>query len=226
MDIANIMLGVGIPNNWTHVPSVFFDSYAMLSKPPQYIYLRSAAGNISAMRNILVHNALMSGCSHLIMMDADMLYHPQTLIKLLSRQLDVVGALCWRRYPPFDPLLYKGKLGYYEELQWPDVKDQELVEVDATGTGCLMFNTEVFKNISPPWFVDDAPNPNEDDGGVVGEDIGFCSKLRNAGYQIFVDLTVPTEHLSTFRVNEKSHLLYRKIKELQTIRLAAKDTKV
>jgi hypothetical protein len=106
----------------------------------------------------------------------------------------------------------KGKIGNFVSIPPEEWGDKELVEVDATGCGCLMFDMEVFKNIPYPWFkfYKDA-----DTGSDVGEDIGFCRELKNAGYKIFVDVTVPSDHLTTMAVNMKTHKLYRSMKTIE-----------
>jgi hypothetical protein len=210
MKVTNIKLGIGFPLNFPMVPAHFVKTLMMLERPT-FDFLQAYYGPIDEMRNELVKQALSSGCSHLIMMDTDMTYHPKTITRLLSHKMDVVGALCYRRYPPFDPLMMRGSINHYQTItKW---KLGDLVEVDATGTGCLLFDMDVFKRMRPPWFKF-RENPDESIGGVVGEDIGFCSDLRNAGYRIFVDTSVPAGHLTTLEVNNATWRLYSKMKDI------------
>ncbi len=201
MRVSNFKLGIGVPLSFHLIPSAFFDSFITMPKP-DYHYYRASHGNIDAMRNEIVTQALKANCTHLMMMDTDQVYHPDTITRLLSHKLPVVGALVYRRYPPFDPLMLKGEIGKYQTIsEWePD----SLVEVDATGTGCLLFEMEVFKKLPSPWFYF-----RNHDTGVVGEDIGFCSDLKKAGYQIFVDTSIAAGHLSQMQITEGTWKLYR-----------------
>jgi hypothetical protein len=204
--ISNIRLGIGIPLNHQTVPAAFFDSFITMQTPP-WIYLRSSVGPIEEMRNNLVESALTAGCTHLIMMDTDQIYQPDTVTRLLSHRKPIVGCMICRRYPPFDPLMLKGEVGGYENItEW---KDGELVEVDATGTGCLMFETSVFKKIKAPWFK----FRKTETGSNIGEDIGFCSVAKRHGYKIYVDTGCKAGHLSNMVVNEATWKLYRKLKD-------------
>jgi hypothetical protein len=196
-------LGIGIPCNYEHVPRAFFESMMILKKP-DYELIMSIYGNIDEMRNGIVKEAQRIGCTHLLMMDTDMLYHPDTIYRLLSHNLPVVGALCYRRKPPFDPLMYKGRPGNYHSM---DEWETDLVEVDATGTGCLMFDMDIFKRMPEPWFKI-RQNP---DGSPIGEDIGFCHDLRNAGYKIYVDTTIPAAHLTTMQVTDETYRWYKAV---------------
>ena len=208
MKISNIKLGIGIPLNFPMVPGAFFDSFICMEKPP-FVYLRSSAGPIEEMRNNIVRDALQSGCSHVIMMDTDQVYHPETITRLLAHRLPVVGCLVYRRYVPFDPLMLKGSISQYQTIsEWePD----SLVEVDATGTGCIMYETSVFRRMPEPWFH----FRKTSDGAPVGEDIGFCSDLRAAGYKIFVDTSIVAGHLSSMQITEGTWKLYRHVKEVE-----------
>lgn len=196
-------LGIGIPCNYEHVPRAFFESMMILKKP-DYELIMSIYGNIDEMRNGIVKEAQRIGCTHLLMMDTDMLYHPDTIYRLLSHNLPVVGALCYRRKPPFDPLMYKGQPGDYHSI---DEWETDLVEVDATGTGCLMFDMDIFKRMPEPWFKI-RQNP---DGSPIGEDIGFCHDLRSAGYKIYVDTAIPAAHLTTMQVTDETYRWYKAV---------------
>ncbi len=210
-EISNFSLGIGIPCNFQLVPASFFMTFAQMDRPDFHL-LPARSGPLDVMRNDIVERAMYAGCSHLVMMDTDMTYHPQTITKLLSHKLPVVGALCYRRYPPFDPLMYRGELNSYQSIT--DWKPGDLIEVDATGTGCIMFEMSVFKRLPKPWFRF-RPNPDADTMGDVGEDIGFCYDLRKMGYTIHVDTSVPSGHLSTMEVTEKTWLLYKALKNQQ-----------
>lgn len=209
MKISNFRLALGFPLSFPMVPSDFFFGCMMMERP-EFIVLRAENGPIDALRNNLVVKAMENGCSHLMMMDCDMVYHPETITRLLAHRLPIVGALCYRRYPPFDPLLLQGDpvKGYESIDKW---EDGELVEVDATGTGCLMFDMAVFRKMPAPWFKF-RPNPDEKVGGVIGEDIGFCWDLKRAGCRIFVDTSVPSNHLTTLAVNDGTYRLYKAMK--------------
>lgn len=206
MKITNFRLGIGLPLSHHMIPSAFFDSFITMEKPP-FVYLRTSNGPIDEMRNSLVLEAMSSDCTHLLMMDTDQMYDTKTIPRLLSHKLPVVGCLVYRRYPPFDPLMLKGEVGRYEVIE--EWEPDSLVEVDATGTGCLLFDMQIFQEMPSPWFIFRRAN----DGKAVGEDIGFCSDLKAAGYRIFVDTSVPAGHLSQMQITEGTWRLYRKLKD-------------
>jgi hypothetical protein len=213
MKISNEHLAIGIPLNFPTVPASFFHSFVHLDRP-DFTYIHADNGPIDVLRNDIVEKALTVGATHLIMMDTDQVYHPQTITRLLSHRLPVVGALVHRRYPPFDSIMLRvhtenGHAGYLSVDEW---EEGELVEVDAVGAGCLMFEMEVFRKMPRPWF---RFQKDPTYGATIGEDIGFCQDLRAAGYRIFVDTSVPAGHLTTMIVNTATSRLYKSMKAKQ-----------
>lgn len=204
-------LGIGIPLTDDKVHSVFLDSYVRMEKP-SYVYLRPQfpGMTIESVRNSIVEQALQSGCTHLIMMDTDQIFDPDTITKLLSHDLPVCGAKTHRRYPPFDSLMYRGEHGKYELVPDEEIEAGGLVEVSATGTGCIMYKTEVFLKIDAPWFEFSIGK----DGNPIGEDIGFCIKLKEAGYKIFVDTSIHIGHVGSLSVDWNTYKLFKKLEQL------------
>ena len=199
---SNFKLGIGLPCSWSHVPFPTVLTLLQMERP-DFVLIPATNGPVDGLRNHIVEQALTEGCSHLIMMDLDQTYPVNTIPKLLSHKLQVVGCLVHRRYPPFDPLLYRGELNKYERIE--DFEDGNLIEVDATGTGCLMFDMRIFREMPGPWFKFRLT----EDGRPVGEDFGFCSELRKMGTKIFVDTSIKCGHLSTMEVTEGTYNFYR-----------------
>jgi hypothetical protein len=221
MKVSNFSLAICIPLSFPWVPSSFFHSFVQMEKPDfNYIYADST-GPIHELRNNLVEKALSMNCTHAIFMDVDQVYHPKTIPQLLSHKIPVVHALVHRRYVPFDSLMLRkveidiNTSGYESIDEW---KDGELVEVDACGGGCGMYNMDVFRKMPYPWFRND----KQTDRSLppIGEDIGWCMDLKEAGYRIFVDTSVPAGHLATMIINTATNRLYRACKSAQAAKEA------
>jgi GT2 family glycosyltransferase len=207
------LLGIAVPLVDSKIDAPFHISYMEMDKPVPYRYYRPYQphgpwrGSLADARNALVREAMMAGCSHLLMLDSDQVYPKNTLTKLLQNigqeEVDICGVSVHRRYDPFDVIMLKGEHGSYEPLPESEWYDQGLVEVDATGTGCLMMKMEVFDDIDEPWFKWPA------DQSEPGEDIYFCGRARKAGFRIFVDTDLPVDHLIQFGVNRAFRELYK-----------------
>ena len=99
---------------------------------------------IARNRNILAKAAVETGSTHILMLDSDMTFPPDLLVRLLAHGKDIVGVPYPRRSPPYE-LLGRPK--------YPEAGDQNgLVEMEMLPAGLLLIKTDVFKSIQSPWF--------------------------------------------------------------------------
>ena len=111
--INNFKLCIGFLCSWAFVPFPFFRSFVFLERP-EFTPIFATNGPIDGLRNKIVAEAMNIGASHLIMMDLDQTYPIETITKLLSHKLPLVGCKVHRRYPPFDPLMLSGDIDTYQ----------------------------------------------------------------------------------------------------------------
>lgn len=207
-------IAIGFPLVDATVPVQFFTSFACMDKPEQYTLLVPQfphgpwTGSIADARNSLVQQALDNGASHLLMLDTDQTYPPDCLTRLLSHGVDVCGVRVHRRWMPFDPIFLRGELGKYNHVPEDEMYSGDLIPVDATGTGCLLFDMDVFLKMPRPWFAF-----SQHEGKPVGEDIYFCSQAREHGIDIYVDTALEVGHLTTVEVNKALHQLCKPLRQ-------------
>jgi hypothetical protein len=221
ISVKNLKLGIGVPLTFPFVYAPFFDSFVLavataVGHGMDVQFIRHGNGPLEELRNEITKSAKIVGCSHLIQVDADMTYPPDCFVKLAEQvtiERPVVGALTFRRYPPFTPLLMRGSINGYEQVdEW---EEDKLIEVDATGTGCLCLHMSVFDKVKYPWFKFERLPDNK----VIGEDIGFCADLRKVGIPIYVDPKIKTGHLSIMEISEEFYKWYRGIRQArETVR--------
>jgi len=169
---------------------------------------------IDAARNNLVQQALLSGCTHIIMMDSDQIYMTENMLeKMLAHKKPVVGARVHRRYPPFDPLLLRGDVGKLYQVPDKEIRNEDgtfkdEVPVTYTGTGCILYDTQIFIDLIPDkWFQFKVG----DEGQPIGEDVVFCEKLRERKIPIVVDCSIDIKHLSLMAIDWGTYKLFQKI---------------
>jgi len=197
----NFKLAIALPITWAHVPVDFMTSLTVMQKPNNYTLIISNKGRIDDLRNQLVDSAKQQGCSHILFLDSDHHHSPDTIRKLVSHDLPIVGGLSFLRSPPFSPILMQGKINTFKfQTEW---EDDSLVEVDATGCGSLLIRMDVFDKLRRPYFQFlDNPDPTRKDT-KVGEDVSFCVKAKEAGYKIFVDTSCQNDHLGQVKINKE-----------------------
>ena len=207
-------LAIGFPLIDKAVSIDFMVSFVAMEKPDYTLLMpKFAVGefpkDIAAVRNNLVEQAQYEGCTHILMLDTDQVYRDdQTIVKMLSHSLPVVGAPVHRRYPPFDAILLRGTVGKYKYIKDDEVYGGGLIDIDATGTGCILFDMDVFDLLDKPWFH---VGIDKETGKTVGEDIGLCSRLKEKGVRICADTSIEIGHLTQFEVNRKTYELYKAV---------------
>jgi len=169
---------------------------------------------IDAARNNLVQQALLTGCTHILMMDTDQIYTTDNMIdKLLKHDKPVVGARVHRRYPPFDPLLLRGEVGELYQIPNEEIRDDDgnfnnELSVEYTGTGCILYDMKIFNDMYPEKAFE---LKTGDKGQPVGEDIGFCDKLKKLEIPIVVDCSIDIKHLTLLATDWGTYKLFSKI---------------
>lgn len=166
-------------------------------------------------RNFIVQH--MKG-DWLLFIDSDMVFQPDALVRLLKTRQDllaqgdepdIVGALCFRRSPPHNPTLFrKDESGHYQVLE-DYAGHEEVVEVDATGMAFALISMSAFDKITgmpmPPYeerIGGRRPPEFFRWHGMYGEDVRFCSDLRDRGGHIYVDTSVKIGHMYEHAIGE------------------------
>jgi 2-polyprenyl-3-methyl-5-hydroxy-6-metoxy-1,4-benzoquinol methylase len=127
------------------------------------------------------------------MLDDDMLVPPDLLARLLAHDKDVIGALYWQRGGAFHPVLMHATVLPTGELMprfyepFDDVLTKPgLYPVDVIGGGCMLFKVDIFRKLTPPYFWWESQ---------LGTDIAICTRLKDAGVQVYVDTAIELGHI-------------------------------
>lgn len=126
---------------------------------------------------------------YLFSVDSDIVFKPDTLVKLLAHNKDIVSGLYIQRKPGQHILeLYRGG----RNVPYQDIKGLGLVEVDGCGFGCVLVKGDVFRRMEYPHFV---YRSALDHAHTLSEDVYFCMKAKNMGFRVFADTSILCEHI-------------------------------
>ena len=161
---------------------------------------------VSQAREEIARSFLNSDCTHLLMMDADIVLMPDTLSKMLEVDAPVVVA----KYAE------KGKMeaSYhcYHHSQVPFRRDppvevrpgerRELKDIDPMlfGLGCVLVKREVFEKLEEPYFKFTITQEEVDDYWRVSEDFYFALKCHHAGFRPTFCGDIEVLHLATVAI--------------------------
>jgi len=151
-------------------------------------FLMIQSCDLSSSRMWLVKESIKRGATHLLFIDSDMLFPPDTLEKLLAHDKDIVGVEYNKRQFPLETVT----------AYFPDEEPQkELFKVGVAGTGVMLIKLSIFEDpkMDKNWF---SFGRNAEGQNVIGEDGWFCNTAREAGYDIWVDPKIRILHLGEF----------------------------
>jgi len=173
---------------------------------PVMINFEAFQAPIDHCRNLIVKKFLATDCTHLLMIDDDIVPPVETLERLLFHDKEIVGAVC----PVIGPdknnklvVTYNAYMtdehGKMVQHVWPN--SSELEEVTILGTGCIMIKREVLKNMKTiaPFLT----QYNKQTGiKETGEDVAFCRLANDLYIDIYADFRLKCKHMKSCNLLE------------------------
>ena len=133
----------------------------------------------------LVEESRKAGVTHLLWLDDDMRFPPDTIERLLDWGVDVVCAGYRKRNTPTESTA--------TDLAGRHVFSEGKTGLDAiaqAGMGVMLTTLDAFDKIEQPYFMFGYIQETNE---YVGEDTLLCSKWRDAGISIFIDHDLSNE---------------------------------
>lgn len=148
-------------------------------------------------REAFLEGAIARQATHVLWLDTDMVFPPDTALRLAAHDRPIVACNCVMRDPR---ILFTAQRAGQGILTGPDSTGLEAA--DTVGMAVMLMRTDVVADLARPWFT----HGRTDAGRDVGEDVMFCRALRAAGQQIYIDHDLSKEigHIGphTFRPRE------------------------
>ncbi|HET6495704.1 MAG TPA: hypothetical protein VM285_07460 [Polyangia bacterium] len=168
---------------------------------------RSGCGLVGQVRNELAADFMVTEqATHLMMIDDDMAWEPEGVLRLIDHGVPIVGAA--------GPKKNAKAGGFCFRADSPVRDNRGLVEVAGIGTGFLLISRRVIEDLrdSNPEleyrvhdaepgrrFFDFFDHPLEHHAGYdlpikLGEDFAFCNLVRERGHKVYLDPDIYLEH--------------------------------
>lgn len=156
--------------------------------------------DVASARNNIAMQAKDEAADYVLMIDNDMKIPSDALRNLLEQPVDVcLGFYAHRWGNVFNGRTNVCKLGEWNYTDMYNIEEirslrengvkRELVH--GGGLGCALIKTSVFDQITFPYFQ----WTHYQDGNVLGEDLNFCERCKEANIPIFMDPRVGCGHL-------------------------------
>ena len=138
----------------------------------------------------------------LFMIDSDIVWNPEQFLRLYASDKDLISAVYFEAQGA-DAMVHRAKNDFKpmkrEEIQLLQQLD-EPIEVYGVGLGFMCVKSGVFESLKRPWFG--LGKVIQEVDGVVyelplGEDLYFCEKVAEQGYQVYLDPQVIVGHVKS-----------------------------
>jgi hypothetical protein len=137
--------------------------------------------------------------------DSDIEWTPKDFFTLYNSDKDIISG-CYLMEDRHVPIYNQPRGGMMPEQMVYEYKQP--FKIAGAGFGFLCVKQGVFEKMPRPWFGPvPVPNYNEKTGErtedfiLVGEDLSWCTKAINCGFDIWVDPNVRVIHQKTFKLN-------------------------
>lgn len=186
---------IAVPSMDT-LPALFCQSLALLQRAGDTQIGFEVGSLVYNARNNLARQAIKSEVDWVLWLDSDMVFSPDLLQRMLKvcteNDIDFLTALCFRRKPPFTPCLFDrldkaGRGASYTALM--SVPDGRF-KVGGCGFAGVLMSTDVLMSVASK-FDGRMFDPLEG----FGEDVSFCWRARQCGYDIWCDSEIEMGHV-------------------------------
>jgi len=215
---------IGMPCGSGLIPWQTAQSLLALHKPPLTGFLVVERQRVDKARNYLAMQALQQGFDYLFFIDDDNPIPPDTLEKFLMADKDIISAPVLSRNPDTEGNYATCVFGYREKTiggkKIKLYKNQSkfkgkgpLHKVAAVGMACTLIKRHVLEILNIKYkdqmfefgkikFKKTEIDGTEYDTRTTSEDIEFCERAVDAGFEIWIDKRIRPYHITGVTMNQ------------------------
>lgn len=152
-------------------------------------------------RDRLAGKAINEGFSHVLWLDSDMVFGPNLLEDLQMCKKPFVTCCYNGRRPGYHSCLFKSiDLTHVERFEeYP----REPFKIEGCGFGAVLMETEILKAVMLNNKTCFTPLPS------LGEDIAFCFRARDLGFELWAEPNVQLGHVGHIVIYPEDHEKWR-----------------
>ena len=153
-------------------------------------------------RDRVACKAINEGYTHVLWLDADMIFTPDILDDLQFCGKDFVTGIAVSRRPPFNYCVFHS-LTFDREQNFQDSEiPKTTFQVAGCGFACVLISTEILRQVQLTYKTCFLPM------GDLGEDLAFCKRAGELGYTIWAEPSVQLGHIGHNAVWPEDHRRY------------------
>lgn len=181
---------IAVPTFENIAPECFKAIYELKGDGLSFEFVRGY--DCAKARNEIVKKAL-GGYDYVLMVDSDIVLPSDGLLHMLESPVDVCFGVYPRKRTPGETELFKdGTFDFKNRYTFEELEGMEdRFTVKGSGFGCALIKTEVFENLSYPWFQ----FLSYDNNTFLSEDLYFCLNA-SVRYKLWADKRVRCGHIA------------------------------
>jgi len=170
---------------------------------------------ISRARNAATAHFLNSDCTHLMFIDADIEFEPESVVKLLNYNKEVIAGVYPKKYFIFERFQARQEVVDFPIGGHVVMNADGLVESTYLPTGFLLISRTAFEKLIKQFpelkYTNDIDGYGNldtfynffkvdiNEGILESEDWGFCTLWRKIGGKVLLDTTIQLAHIGLTR---------------------------
>lgn len=140
---------------------------------------------VYAARDKLAAHAINNEYTHVLWLDADMVFDDELLYDLQFAHKDFVTGIARSRRPPYASCLFSS----LSMIQRVDNIPRDTFQIEGCGFACVLIKTEILKAVREHYNTCFLPTAD------LGEDLAFCQRAASLGYGIWAEPAVKIGHI-------------------------------
>lgn len=136
-------------------------------------------------RDALVKYAVQNKFTHMLWLDADMVFSDDILDKFMKDYKPFVSCIYVSRHRNKNSVLFDDLLWSHRITKYPE----ELFRIEGCGFGCVLMETKIPQAIMDEHGTCFIPSAR------YGEDLAFCEKVLKHGYEMWANPNVIVGHI-------------------------------
>jgi len=152
-------------------------------------------------REQLAAKARIENYTHVLWLDADMMFTDDLFDDLSFHEKDFVTGICHSRRPPYCSCVFSRitpEVERYTNSTYPE----SLFKVAGCGFACVLISTEVLRAVKQKFGVCFLPT------AALGEDLAFCDRAIQCGYDIWADPATRLRHVGHVEITPEFEQQY------------------
>ena len=141
-------------------------------------------------RDRLAAHAIANNYTHVLWLDADMVFDDELLYDLQFGNKDFVSGIARSRRPPYCSCLFSD----LRVIRRIDEIPRDTFRIAGCGFACVLINTEILAAVKNQFGTCFLPT------AALGEDLAFCQRAAGLGYEIYAEPAAKVGHIGNITI--------------------------